>query len=97
MILYHVTSRENAEAIRRDGFRDAPAFSMIANEFRGVWFSDRPLDANGDPRGDTVFAIDLPLSAADLDAYEWKQQGKSYREWLIPAAFVNKYWWPTSS
>jgi len=97
MILFHVTSRENAEAIRRDGFRDAPGFYTTENEFRGVWFFDRPSDANDDPRDDTVLAVDLPLSAADLDAYEWKQEGKSHREWLIPAAFVNKYWWPTSS
>jgi len=36
MILFHVTSRENAEAIRRDGFRDAPGFYTTENEFRGV-------------------------------------------------------------
>ena len=77
--------------------RDAPGFYTTENEFRGVWFFDRPSDANDDPRDDTVLAVDLPLSAADLDAYEWKQEGKSHREWLIPAAFVNKYWWPTSS
>ena len=29
-----------------------------------------------------------------LDQYEWKEEGKGYREWLIPAAVINKYWWP---
>jgi hypothetical protein len=29
-----------------------------------------------------------------MDQYEWKEKGKVYREWLIPAAIVNKYWWP---
>jgi hypothetical protein len=38
--------------------------------------------------------VDLPLSEADLDQYEWKEEGKVYREWLIPAAIINKYWWP---
>jgi hypothetical protein len=58
-----------------------------------VWLPDRPLDANeGAPY--TVIAVDLPLSKADLDQYEWKEEGKGYREWLIPAAVINKYWWP---
>jgi hypothetical protein len=44
--------------------------------------------------GDTVNAVDLPLSEVDLDQYERKEKGKVYREWLIPAAIINKYWWP---
>ncbi|MGC1766557.1 MAG: hypothetical protein WA769_26990 [Pseudolabrys sp.] len=87
MILYHVTSSESAAAIKRDGFRDT------GGEHHGVWLSDRPLDASeGAPY--TVIAVDLPLSKADLDQYEWKEEGKGYREWLIPAAVINKYWWP---
>ena len=91
MILYHVTSSENAAAIKRDGFRDTGG--MTESGHRGVWLADRPLDANeGAPY--TVIAVDLPLSMADLDQYEWKEEGKGYREWLIPAAVINKYWWP---
>jgi hypothetical protein len=91
MILYHVTSSESAAAIKRDGFRDTGG--MTESGHRGVWLSDRPLDANeGAPY--TVIAVDLPLSMADLDQYEWKEEGKGYREWLIPAAIINKYWWP---
>ena len=58
MILYHVTSSENAAAIKRDGFRDTGGDQ---SEHHGVWLSDRPLDANeGAPY--TVIAVDLPLS-----------------------------------
>ena len=99
MILYHVTSSESAAAIKRDGFRDTGGSFMTESEHRGVehhgvWLSDRPLDANEGAWSDTVIAVDLPLSKADLDQYEWKEKGKGYREWLIPAAIINKYWWP---
>jgi hypothetical protein len=57
-------------------------------EHRGVWLLDRPLAANEGAWGDTAIAVDLPLSEADL---EWKEEGKVYREWLIPAAIINKY------
>jgi hypothetical protein len=99
MILYHVASSENAAAIRRDGFRDTGGSYMTESEHRGVehrgvWLLDRPLAANEGAWGDTAIAVDLPLSDADLDQYEWKEEGKVYREWLIPAAIINKYWWP---
>ena len=75
MILYHVTSSENAAAIKRDGFRDTGGSYMTESEHRGVehrgvWLFDRPLDANEGAWGDMAIAVDLPLSEADLDQYE---------------------------
>jgi len=67
MILYHTTSGEKADAIKRDGFRDGVGSYMTDTEHCGVWLSDRPLDANEGAWGDTTIAIDLPLSEADLD------------------------------
>jgi hypothetical protein len=52
MILYHVTSSENAAAIKRDGFRDTGG--MTESERRAVWLSDRPLDANEGARDDRI-------------------------------------------
>jgi hypothetical protein len=98
MILYHITSSENAAAIKRDGCDTGGSYMTESEhrgvEHRGVWLFDRPLDANEGAWEDTAIAVDLPLSEADLDQYEWKEEGKVYREWLIPAAIINKYWWP---
>jgi hypothetical protein len=94
MILYHVTSRENAASIKRDGFRDTDSGYMNQREHRGVWLTDRPLNANDDAWGDTVIAIEIPLSEAELDQYKWKEEGKAYHKWLVPAAVINKNWWP---
>ncbi len=70
MILYHVTSSESATAQKRDGFRVTGGSDMTESEHRGVqhhgvWLSDRPLD--NCVWGDTVIAVDLPLSKADLN------------------------------
>ena len=59
MILYHITSSENAAAIKRDGFRDTGGSYMTESEHRGVehrgvWLLDRPLAANEGAWGDTA-------------------------------------------
>jgi hypothetical protein len=58
-------------------------------EWSGVWLSDKPLDANEGARGDVLLKVKLDLTEEQLDDYEWIEEGKAYREWLIPAALVN--------
>jgi len=53
-----------------------------------VWFSDRPLDANDGARGDGLLVVDIPEEV--IVDYEWVEEGKGYREWLIPAEVVNR-------
>ena len=50
--------------------------------------SDRPLDNSEGASGETLLQVEVeePLIAA----YEWIEEGKPYREWLIPAAVLNK-------
>ena len=85
---YHRTSA--AKKILEEGFRDREAtYGVIgANRtFRGVWLSDRPLDAADCIDGDTLLKIEIPETL--LVDYEWIEDGKHYREWLIPAEVVN--------
>jgi hypothetical protein len=50
--------------------------------------SVRPLDNSEGASGETLLRIEIaePLIAA----YEWVEEGKPYREWLVPAAVLNK-------
>jgi hypothetical protein len=89
MKLYHRTARANAESILREGFRDHTDYYMTRNLYTGVWFSSTPLDVNEGILGDTVLCLSLDLNEADLAQYEWVEEGKGYREWLMPAALVN--------
>ena len=89
MILYHRTSTEAATAILREGFRDATGRYMTDRLHSGVWLSAVPLDLNSGGGGDAVLRISLNLSEKRLAEYEWVEEGKEYREWLIPSELVN--------
>ena len=44
-----------------------------------------PLDA------EVVFELQVDLPQGAISDYEWVEEGKPYREWLMPAALVNSY------
>jgi len=88
-ILYHVTTEEAARSILRDGFTDGRGTYMTTREHTGVWLSDRPLDINEGAYGDAILEVEIPPEAV-LD-YEWVEEGKPYREFLVPARVVNAY------
>ena len=90
MILYHRTTRKTAEAIKK-GFKDGKGTYMTDTEFSGVWLSDVPLDSNEGASGDVLFEVKVNLPAPEMDYYEWVEEGKPYREWLIPAALLNAH------
>jgi len=87
MKLYHRTYR--AREILTEGFRDGKGRYMTDREWEGVWFSDRPLNLNEGAGGDTLLAIEIPENA--IAEYEWIEDGKPYREFLIPASLANQY------
>lgn len=91
MKLYHRTSA--TDAILKDGFKDATGSYGTNQLFSGVWLSDQPLDSNEGAWGDTLLTINMPEH--EILEYEWIEEGKPYREFLIPAAIVNKYGPPT--
>src|SRR5215813_6690223 len=87
--LYHRTSQESADQIMKDGFRDGVGHYLTENVYAGVWFSDRPLDSNEGAEGDTLLVIDTDMTDRELADFELVEEGKTYREWLIPAEVIN--------
>ena len=83
---YHVTGSETAAAILRDGFRDGQGYYGTEAIHSGVWLSKLPLDTNEGADGDTTLRVEITFSIAD---YEWVEEGKPYREWLVPAVVLN--------
>ncbi len=88
MILYHRTTDDAAEQILREGFRDATGFYGTDQQFSGVWLSNVPLDGNEGAKGDTL--LQVYLSEQVIADYEWIEDGKPYREWLVPAQLANQ-------
>lgn len=93
-VLYHRTTREAADAILREGFRDGVSTYMTAHEYSGVWLSHPPLDAGDGIPTDWVVLLSVTFSREDANAiaeFEWveKERKSSSREWLVPAALIN--------
>ena len=66
---------------------------MTDQEFQGVWVSaDYPLDENEGAHGNTVLALNVPDDV--FEKYEWIEEGKPYREALIPAEVLNRFGQP---
>ncbi|MER8438341.1 hypothetical protein NKH36_00060 [Mesorhizobium sp. M1312] len=66
---------------------------MTDKEMRGVFLSDRPLDANeGVALGaDTILAVEFSVPLSILDDYELVEEGKGYREWTVPSDFIRQF------
>ena len=91
MKLYHRTDFDSAQAIIREGFRDGVGTYLTRNNNSGVFLSDRPLDEGQGAHGDTLPRVTVNLTAKELANYEWKEDFKPYREFCIPASFVNAH------
>lgn len=84
--LYHRTP--DAERVLTEGFEDGGGTYGTDQWFEGVWLSDRPLEVNDGIVG-TLLMVEIP--EAVIVHYEWVEDGKLYREWLVPAEIVNRY------
>jgi hypothetical protein len=83
--LFHRTN--DAEAILTSGFKDGTGSYLTTSEYSGVWLSD--VDANEGAFGDTLLLVELDMPEGELNQFEWIEEGKGFREWLIPAALIN--------
>jgi len=59
---------------------------LTNREWSGVWVSDVPLDVNEGAKGNVLLRIDLPMPDTCLSEFEWVEEDKPYREWLIPGS-----------
>jgi hypothetical protein len=87
MRVYHVTDCEAAASIEASGFRDSTGHYLTDQEWSGVWVSNRPLnDRSGIPE---AVAFEIEIDHAAIADLEWVEDGRDYREWLIPARVLN--------
>jgi len=92
MRLFHIANIANAEAILKDGFRDVMGYHYAGQEWTGVWVSSEPLDWSQRQylnEANTLFAIEIPEDV--ISEFEWVEERKTIREWLVPASLLNQY------
>ena len=87
MLLYHRTDAR--DAILAEGFRDAEGDYLTDRLHGGVWLSDRILYANEGVAAADVIDVDIPEEI--VAPFEWIEEDKGYREFLVPAEIVNRY------
>ena len=87
MRVYH--RAPHANTIRAEGFLDGEGTYGTPNTYRGVWVSDVPLDVNEGVDAAALFSIEIPAEL--FDSYEWAEEGKPYRQALVPASDLNRY------
>ena len=75
LAVFHRTTKDAAAKILQGGFRDITSRYLTDREWSGVWVSDRPLDNSEGASGEARL--------------EWVEEGKPFREWLVPAAVLN--------
>ena len=88
MLYYHRTSRENARSILENGFRDGTGKYLTNKTRKGVWVSNLPLDPDEGAEGDALLEIRIPKS--EVIPFEWVEEEKPYREFLVPARVLNE-------
>jgi hypothetical protein len=92
MRIFHRTTHDAAADIRIMGFYDSTNTYMASHEHTGVWVSDQPLDINEGADGDTLLTLKIPVDL--FVRYEWVEEGKGYREALVPADELNPHGQP---
>lgn len=88
--LFHLTNERNAANILRVGFLDGGGRYLTDAEYSGVWLTDDPGRVEG-AKGDTLLVVDLDVGPTELDKFEWKDRGGTYREWLIPSDYLRAH------
>jgi hypothetical protein len=89
MRLFHRTTEAAADAILGGGFIDRSGSYMMSADVSGVWLSDAPLDRNEGTKGDALLVVEFSGLDEEISAFEVIEDGKPYREWIVPAVIVN--------
>lgn len=89
-IFYHRTNSDNARAIMNSGFRNGSGYFLSNRIWTGVWLSSIPVDSEPGSEKDALLMVKLDIDEPELSRWEWAAEGRSYREWLLPAAIINR-------
>ena len=90
MRFFHRTTKEAAEQILREGFRNRTGYYGFSGmEITGTWLSHVPVDSNEGAKGDVLLVVDLNVLENEIADFEVQDAERCYREWAIPAPLIN--------
>ena len=86
---YAALENRAARAILTEGFHNACGTYGMLIVLEGIFVSDRPIDCNEGAKGDALLSIELAASENELADFEIVEDGKTWREWIVPAKLLN--------
>ena len=89
-MFYHRMNPVTAREIIDSGFSDTSGYFLNNRIWTGVWLSSIPVDNEEGADEDSFLMVKLDIPERELSRWEWVAEGRSYREWLVPAAIVNR-------
>jgi hypothetical protein len=88
--LHHRTAEAAARQIVTDGFRDGEG--LLQNGcILAFWFPTGRSDENKGACGNAQIRIELAKDEGEIAAFQWIEDDKSFREWLVPANLINEF------
>jgi len=91
MKVYHMARAGNAPDIETRGFRGPPGRYLTDSLHNGVRVSDRPLLAESEIESEPTVCFEIAVPDKVLLSREWTEPRKGYREFLVPAAVLNRF------
>jgi len=88
---YYMTEAQNAVEIVTAGFRDDTGTYSSGSVHKGVWVSDHLLVLLSGIDLDDVACFEIKVLEEWLIRHECIEQGKGYREFLVPAIELNNF------
>ena len=89
-IFFHRTTPEDARSVIESGFKNGSGYFLSNRIWTGVWLSSVPIGSDHGAEGDALLMVELEIDDGELARWEWVAEGRTYREWLIPANILNK-------
>lgn len=90
-IFYHRAKPEIAQTILQEGFKNSSGDFLTNKLWTGVWLSSVPAEKRNDEDDAVNLMVKFEATERELlSRWEWTAEGRPYREWLIPAALLNK-------
>jgi hypothetical protein len=89
-IFYHRTNAEKAREILASGFTNSSGYFQGNRIWTGVWLSSAPVDTSDTGDDEALLIVKLEADERVISRWEWTAEGRSSRQWLIPAALINK-------
>jgi len=90
VLVFHVTPKHTVASVWRRGFEVQASITSRVGTWSGVWVTDGFFDQR-DCAARSLSIVEIACDAQQLSRFEYVEEGKPYRDWLVPASILNRF------